>query len=165
MDNNSGLIPLGNAQVGSPDYSGSGQFVRVFSPCAVTFANAAGTSPTLVFHGPYDQQFGCMVNPAWGVKPKYAPDNLLPYRNPAFHKPPPLWQVDMSVNKITRITEKISLQFRAEAQNVFNHYSFYGANPSTNPTDPNFGLINKNTVADTNSTLPRQIQLGMKVVW
>lgn len=166
MDNNSSLISLANAAAGSPDYGGSGQFVRVFSPCAVTYSNAAGSPPAFISHGTaVDQQFGCTVNSAvWGVKPKYAPDNMLSSRNSAFHKPP-LWQVDMSINKTTHINEKVSLQFRAEAQNVFNHYSFYGANPSTNPTDPNFGLINKNTVADTNSTLPRQIQLGAKVVW
>jgi hypothetical protein len=165
MNNNSSLIPLGNAALGTPNWSGGGQYVRVFDPCAITYANAAGTPPTLISHGANDQQFGCSAsNAVWGVKPKYAPDNLLSYRNSAFHNPP-LWQVDMSVNKITRITERVSLQFRAEAQNVFNHYNFYGANANTTPTDPNFGTINKNTVADTSSTLPRQVQLGMKFIW
>jgi hypothetical protein len=139
--------------------------VRVFNPCSITYANAAGTPPTLISYGANDQQFGCtMSNAVWGQKPKYAPDNLQSYRNSAFHRMP-LWQVDMSVNKTTRISEMLSLQFRAEAQNVLNHYNYYNANPSTNPTDPNFGLINKNTVSDTNSTLPRQVQLGMKFIW
>lgn len=166
MDNNLNLIPLANAAVGTPDYGGSGQFVRVFSPCGVTYSNAAGAPPTFISHGAAnDQQFGCTVsNAVWAVKPKYAPDGLLSSRNSAFSKPP-LWQVDMSINKSTHISEKLSVQFRAEAQNIFNHYSFYGANPNTTATDPNFGTINKNTVSDTNAILPRQIQLGAKLVW
>jgi hypothetical protein len=166
MNNNAGLIPLANASVGEPDYGTSGQYVRVFNPCAVTIPNVAGQPWTFISHGAaVDQQFGCTAaNAAWAQKPRYAPDNMLSYRNSAFHAMN-LWQVDMSITKSTRITEKVSLQFRAEAQNIFNHYSFFQGQPNTNPTDPAFGTINKNTVGETSSTLPRQIQLGAKFIW
>ena len=165
MNNNAALLPLANAAVGEPDYSAAGQYVRVFSPCALTIPNTAGQPWTLISHGAVDQQFGCTTaNADWAQKPRYAPDNLQSYRNSAYHMMN-LWQVDMSMTKSTRITEKLSLQFRAEAQNIFNHYSFFQANPNTTPTDPLFGTINKNTVGETSSTLPRQIQLGIKFIW
>lgn len=165
MDNNTGLLYLHDARLGTPDWNGSGQFVRVFSPCAVTIPNAAGAPPTLISHGAYDQQFGCTVDNAnWAVAPKYGPALDIPFRNGQMMKPP-FSQVDMSVNKSTRITERVSLQFRAEAQNVFNHFNFPKVNPNTNPNDPLFGTINKNTISDTNAGLPRQLQLGLKLVW
>lgn len=165
MDNNSGVLYLRDAQLGKPDWSGSGQFVRVFKPCAVTIPNAAGSPATMISHGAYDQQFGCTAdNPNWAISPKYGPASSAPYRNGQMMKPP-YSQVDMSVNKMTRIAERVSLQFRAEVQNIFNHFNYPKVNPVTNPNDPLFGMINKNTVSETNAGLPRQIQLGMKLIW
>jgi hypothetical protein len=38
---------------------------------------------------------------------------------------PGFWNLDLAVNKETRLTEKLSLQLRAEAFNVFNHANLY----------------------------------------
>jgi hypothetical protein len=38
------------------------------------------------------------------------------------------------------VKEKLNLETRIEAYNVFNHLGLGG--PNTNPTDPNFGRIN-----------------------
>jgi hypothetical protein len=47
----------------------------------------------------------------------------------------PAWQVDLAVRRQFALTEKLNLQFRAEAFNVFNH--------------PNFGTINTNLTSTT----------------
>jgi hypothetical protein len=47
--------------------------------------------------------------------------------------------VDMTVAKVTAITERLKLEIRADAFNLFNHAEF--GNPSTNITSPNFGRI------------------------
>src|SRR5437660_12103232 len=43
MDNNTGVLYVKDARLGTPNWSGSGQFVRVLSPCSVTVPNAAGS--------------------------------------------------------------------------------------------------------------------------
>jgi len=76
---------------------------------------------------------------------------------------PRLVNFDFSLVKNTAITERTSLQFRAEFFNILNHPNFN--NPSSgvfdargNPT-PNRGRI------DSTNTDPRQIQLGLKLLF
>jgi hypothetical protein len=65
---------------------------------------------------------------------------------------------DFSVLKITPITEKQSIQFRAEFFNLFNHPQF--SNPSTNQDTPaTFGVIQS---LETN---PRIIQFALKYIF
>ena len=47
----------------------------------------------------------------------------------------PAWQIDFAVRRQFNLTEKLNLQFRAEAFNIFNH--------------PNFGSINTNLTSTT----------------
>lgn len=61
---------------------------------------------------------------------------------------------DLSAIKNTKISERISTQFRAEFFNAFNHTSFLGV--STNVDSALFGRI-------TSTHDPRIIQLGMKL--
>ncbi len=61
---------------------------------------------------------------------------------------------DLAAIKNTRISERISTQFRAEFFNAFNHTSFLGV--STNKNSPLFGQV-------TSTHDPRIIQLGMKL--
>jgi hypothetical protein len=94
---------------------------------------------------------------------------------------PGINNVDFSVNKNFRLTERYGLQFRAEMFNLFNHVNFIGVNPglgfnntAASPTDPcngtvpktdgtascgsavgNFGLV-------TGNRGPREIQFGLK---
>lgn len=70
---------------------------------------------------------------------------------------PGQWKVDISAIKYFPITERVKLQFRAEAYNAFNHANF--ANPSTaNPTQTGFGQV---TAVDP----ARQFQLALKVTF
>jgi hypothetical protein len=69
-----------------------------------------------------------------------------------------------SFTKMTKITERLRFQFRAEAFNVFNHNYFGRDNPDTGTGSATFGVIRPSTVS-TQNILPRQIQLGFKVFW
>jgi hypothetical protein len=64
---------------------------------------------------------------------------------------------DLSVFKNFRLTEKFSLQFRAEALNAFNTPRFSG--PNTSVTSSSFGTITSQANA------PRQMQMGLKVLF
>jgi hypothetical protein len=62
--------------------------------------------------------------------------------------------LDLAVSKQFAITESKSVQFRAELFNAFNHPNW--GNPGTTLGTASFGVIN------SNSNLPRDIQLGLK---
>ena len=63
---------------------------------------------------------------------------------------------DMSLFKNIKATEKINLQFRAEAFNVWNHASF--RNPNMNASSRDFG-----TISDAGH--PRLIQFALKLTF
>lgn len=69
---------------------------------------------------------------------------------------PRFFNTDMSLIKNTRVTESASVQFRAEAFNVFNNVNFNG--PTTNRSSAQFGRI-------TSAQDPRILQLALKVVF
>jgi hypothetical protein len=91
---------------------------------------------------------------------------------------PNIWDVDFALQKdwkVTKITEAFTVQFKAEAFNVFNHPSFGQPNGTVfNPalsaavaTNPLAGVSNNGsagTITSTNSS-PRQIQLALKIVF
>jgi hypothetical protein len=63
---------------------------------------------------------------------------------------------DMSLFKNIKATEKVNLQFRAEAFNVWNHASF--RNPNMNASSRDFG-----TISDAGH--PRLIQFALKLTF
>jgi hypothetical protein len=66
------------------------------------------------------------------------------------------YQIDMGISKNFELTERLHLQFRGEAFNVFNHTNF-GA-PDGNISNQTFGTIR--------STFdPRQLQLALKLLF
>jgi hypothetical protein len=75
--------------------------------------------------------------------------------------------VDFSVFKNTGITEKTSLQFRAEFFNILNRANYatpnttvFSITPGSAPAvSPSAGVIT------TTTTSPRQIQLGLKLLF
>jgi carboxypeptidase family protein len=75
---------------------------------------------------------------------------------------PGLGDLDLSVFKTTSITERVSLQFRAETFNLLNHTNFYGPPLpvfSGTAISPSAGIITSTT------TTSRQIQFGLKLVF
>ncbi|MBI3697818.1 MAG: TonB-dependent receptor [Acidobacteria bacterium] len=64
---------------------------------------------------------------------------------------------DFSVLKNTPITEKLSIQYRCEFFNAFNHPAFNG--PELSPTNTNFGNIT------SQSNLARGVQMALRLMW
>jgi hypothetical protein len=64
---------------------------------------------------------------------------------------------DMSVIKNTRITEKYSAQFRAEALNALNQVRFSA--PNTTPSSTSFGIVS------SEASVPRRIQMTLKFIF
>ncbi len=105
------------------------------------------------------------------INPRYAP-RLTPNRDGRLrmHTAP---QLDVSLNKTTHITERIRVQFRAEAFNVSNTYTYsrgwsagnLGGQFINNPENANFGSIIPSTVNFRSTNFPRNIQLAVKVIW
>jgi len=59
-----------------------------------------------------------------------------------------MWESSLAVSKRTRLTERFTLNFRAEAFNVFNHPNY--AKPNSNFSSGAFGLIT--TILNTGPT-------------
>jgi hypothetical protein len=77
---------------------------------------------------------------------------------------PGLATTDISLSKKFFLTERLNLQFRTEAFNVFNHTNFNTPNPvvyaaATGGPSPTAGVIT------STSTTSRQIQFGLKLLW
>ncbi len=68
-----------------------------------------------------------------------------------------LSNVDLSVIKNTRITERFNIQFRGEALNAFNSPQF--ATPEANPTSANFGVVTGVL------NYARRVQMGARLVF
>jgi Carboxypeptidase regulatory-like domain len=81
-------------------------------------------------------------------------------RNPSWLRGPGLSNLDFSIFRHFKLTERFNLEFRLEGQNALNNSHFY--NPSTSCTDVNgtcggtFGQI-------TSSYGERNVQVGLKV--
>ena len=65
---------------------------------------------------------------------------------------PGAFNTNLSLSKIFRVREKVDVELRADAFNLFNNVEF--GNPDTNIGDPNFGQIS--STAD-----PRIMQLAL----
>ena len=72
---------------------------------------------------------------------------------------------DVSLSKMTRLTEKLNMQFRAEVFNLTNSFFMVQRHFTNNPESPNFGSIIKDAVSSPNSNYPRYIQLAAKLIW
>lgn len=69
---------------------------------------------------------------------------------------PRFFNTDVALIKDTRIVESASMQFRAEAFNIFNNVNFNG--PNTNRSSAQFGRI-------TGAGDPRILQLALKLIF
>jgi len=69
---------------------------------------------------------------------------------------PNFWTFDLAVSKQLALAGAARLQLRLEAFNLFNRVNFTA--PNGNRSSSGFGTI-------TSSYDPRQMQLGLKVLW
>jgi hypothetical protein len=74
--------------------------------------------------------------------------------------------IDLNLTKDTKLTERFTLQFRADAFNLFNHPNFGQPNATLNPTSiGTFGQISSTRFATGDSGSSRQLQLALKVLF
>jgi hypothetical protein len=89
--------------------------------------------------------------------------------NPATVTGPPLKTFDFSAFKAFQLTERFSLQFRAEFFNILNHANFNAPNFGGNGvvSVSNSGNFNSSNFGEIGSTRtsPRQIQFALKLYY
>jgi hypothetical protein len=167
--------PLMDAQ-GNPIKDASGNAVfdgstdwkayqpRLWNPCVLRQQNDGSIAPA-----PNSIALGCGTdwsnnwgNYAWFQTADFAP-RFTPQRSGQVRRHT-AFTLDMSLLKMTQITERVRFQFGFEAFNAFNHNFFGRDNFNSDPTSTNFGTIRPSTVS-TQNMLPRQIQVRLKFFW
>jgi len=80
---------------------------------------------------------------------------------------PGFWNLDFAVMKNTRVTEKLTAQFRVEAFNIFNHPDFDLPNPSLFTLGAAGNAIPNPLAGQITDTVnaPRQIQFALKLLF
>jgi hypothetical protein len=88
---------------------------------------------------------------------------------------PKVWEMDLALQKTTRLTERASLEFRAEAFNIFNHTQYGDPSVLDILAGPSGGFGQINTTVSYNNNndnfappntglgLPRQLQLMLRL--
>ena len=76
---------------------------------------------------------------------------------------PGFQDIDFAISKNTLIKERVSLQFRAEAFNLFNHPNF--GQPGNSFTAATFGQITATRTSRGDLGSSRQLQLGLKLLF
>ena len=77
---------------------------------------------------------------------------------------PGVFNMDLGLFRQFAITERIKVQFRAEAFNATNTNQFPRENFVNNANNANFGSIIRSSAAAGNGR-PRNIQLAVKAIW
>jgi hypothetical protein len=139
-------------QSGTPVAISASNTAGLFNP--MTRANNNGASGKL--KGPVDQRLNAYFDKSAFSQPApFTFGNLSP-RVPDIRIDGSR-NFDLSLFKHFQISERITLEFRAEFLNAFNTPRFGG--PNTSVTSAAFGVIN------SQANNPRQIQFGMKLLW
>jgi hypothetical protein len=163
------IAPIINVQTGSP-FSPIVPLTATLAPGATQASGVIYNSGSLEGFDRPDYVFGqplLVANPTPG---QYLNKAAFVRANRAFGnagrnilRAPGFDDVDLAVSKLTAVTERISVQFRAEAFNLFNHPNF--GQPVNSITAATFGQITatRTTRGDLGSS--RQIQLGIKLIF
>ena len=78
---------------------------------------------------------------------------------------PSFWNADIATLKNTSLTEKLTLQFRFEVYNLFNHTQFGQPNNTFNPSDSTFGESLSTLTRADGTTSARQMQFALKLIF
>jgi hypothetical protein len=154
----SGVRYVRDARVENIDWSAPQ--VRGIKPC-IARQNEDGTITPQAFSLTY----GCGADVStynFIIQPQYAP-TATPARagNIRVHS---VANLDLSITKRTQVTERLTIQFRAEAFNVTNTNQFPRENFVNNANNASFGTIVRSTAAAGNGR-PRNVQIAVKAIW
>ena len=78
---------------------------------------------------------------------------------------PDFKNLDFSITKVTKITERISHEFRFEAFDIFNHPNFGNPGLTAQVGSSSFGVIRSTRFPTGDSGSARQLQFGMKLIF
>jgi hypothetical protein len=138
-------------------YDWTGERIQAVKPCVQRW----NENNTITMQ-PFSVDAGC-TEANWLIvprfNPRYHPDYDSRVRLQAIR------MADVSLNKMTRLTERYSLQFRAECFNVANSFFVVSQQFNNNPENVQFGSLIKASVSAPSSNYPRQLQLGLKLIW
>jgi len=143
------------------------------SASAVPDGNNTNQRPDLVpgvsLTPPGGSSIGEWINPAAFVVPTDGTFGNAP-RDVA--RGPGAWQIDMGLGKRIPLTERASLDFRAEFFNIFNHPQYglplsdFSIAPGPNGFGNIIGTVNTTTpVSPVGTGTPREIQLSLRVAF
>jgi hypothetical protein len=99
------------------------------------------------------------------IAPGYNPSDGYGTTGRDFFRGPGRFNLDMTLAKTTAITERVSVEIRADAFNVFNHAEF--ANPDTTLTSGTFGQVTSTTFGTGVAALQTQriVQLAGRLTF
>jgi hypothetical protein len=132
-----------------------GQFIYGVKPC-VGQRQANGTYALLAF----SQAYGC-TEPYFLIRENFQRRTTM-FRYDEFRRPS-YWQVDMNFAKTTPITDRVRVQVRLEAFNVFNSPMYDERNYQQSTSSADFGRINRNSTGQSN--FQRFVQLGFRLIF
>jgi hypothetical protein len=141
----------------NPNLTWKAPRVQAVLPCVLNWDNT-----NKITWQQYSLDYGC-TQANWLIVPNYNPRYTPDYDSRVRLQTVRL--MDASLNKMTQIGERYKLQFRAECFNVMNSFFVNTALFNNNPNSADFGSIIKATVSAPESNYPRQIQMGVKLLW
>ena len=133
----------------------AGQFIYGVKPC-VGQRQPDGSYSLLSF----SQAYGC-TQPYFLIRSNFQRRTAM-FRYDEFRRPS-YWQVDMNFAKTTPITDRVRVQVRLEAFNVFNSPMYDERNYQQSTSSADFGRINRNTTGQSN--FQRFVQLGFRLIF
>jgi hypothetical protein len=78
---------------------------------------------------------------------------------------PDFKNLDFSITKVTKITERVSHEFRFESFDIFNHPNFGNPGLTAQVGSTSFGVIRSTRFPTGDSGSARQLQFGMKLIF
>jgi hypothetical protein len=141
----------------NPNFTWNAPRVQPILPCVLNWDNSNHTS-----WQQYSLDYGC-TQANWVIVPSYNP-RYTPYYDGRVRLQT-VRLMDASLNKMTRVSERYSVQFRLECFNVMNSFFINTLQFNNDPNNANFGSVIKATVSAPQSNYPRQIQMGVKFLW
>jgi hypothetical protein len=132
-----------------------GQFIYGVKPC-VGQRNTNGTIRLL----DAAVAFGC-TEPYFLVRESFQRRTAM-FRYDEFRRPI-YWEVDLNFAKTTRITDRMRMQIRLEAFNIFNVPMYDERQYGQTVSSADFGRINRNTNGQSN--FQRAVQLGFRFTY